>query len=262
MTTTQYAFSNSSTQAPDQLASLAACLDPVTTGILADLPVRASHHCLEIGPGAGSVAAWLADRVGPSGLVVAVDLDTSQLTIDGEIEIYQHDIRTGLPVDGPFDLIHARLVLVHLPERAQIFQQLVDALAPGGWLVLGEFGADPLRVTTTPTTADAHLFEKVTDALMGILQDHGVDLAWADQIHTTMAHAGLGDIHTVEHAESWPGGSAGARLHHSNSLQMQDQLLAAGLTIEDLDAFRTLMDNPAFSARSYRFVCSRGRKPE
>src|ERR1039458_7122444 len=40
-----------------------------------------------------------------------------------------------------FDLVHARLVLVHVPQRAQALAAMVAALKPGGWLLLEE--ADP-----------------------------------------------------------------------------------------------------------------------
>jgi 2-polyprenyl-3-methyl-5-hydroxy-6-metoxy-1,4-benzoquinol methylase len=41
--------------------------------------------------------------------------------------------------EGKFDLIHARLVLVHFAERDSVLRKLVAALKPGGWLVDEEF---------------------------------------------------------------------------------------------------------------------------
>jgi protein-L-isoaspartate O-methyltransferase len=255
-----YAFSNSSDQATTQLSSLAALLDPVTTRVLAGLPVKPGMRCLEVGAGSGSIAAWLAHQVGAAGRVVALDLDPSCLPPTPGVEIVQHDIRTGVP-DGPFDLIHARLVLVHLPERQIILQRLVDTLAPGGWLVLGEFGDTALYVYAAPNAADAELFTTVTDRLLDVLRGHGVDTAWADGSHSAMVAAGLREVRTVEHAESWTGGGPGCALHASNSLQKHSQLTDAGLSPETLAAFRVLMENPGFAARSYRFVVTAGRKP-
>lgn len=258
-----YAFSNSSDQAPDQLGSLEYFLDPVTTGVLDKLPIQPGERCLEIGPGRGSIARYLAGRVGPTGRVVAVDLDPSRLAPGGNLDIHRHDIRDGLPVDGPFTVIHARLVLVHLPERRDVVRMLVDALAPGGWLVLGEFGDQPTTVYNSPSDSDSDsdLYRRVIQTVQRVLEDHGVDIGWADDAHAAMREAGLGDIHVIEHAESWPGGSNGSRLHHSNTLQKQDELLAHGLTAAELDRFRELMADPGFAARSYRFVCTRGRRP-
>ena len=39
-----------------------------------------------------------------------------------------------------------------------------------------------------------------------------------------------------------------------------DQILATGLTVDELQRFRALMDMPALSARSYRVLCTRGQK--
>jgi ubiquinone/menaquinone biosynthesis C-methylase UbiE len=37
--------------------------------------VQPGWRCLEVGAGRGSMAVWLAQRVGPSGHVVATDVD-------------------------------------------------------------------------------------------------------------------------------------------------------------------------------------------
>src|SRR6202011_938573 len=46
-----------------------------------------------------------------------------------------------LDIDLPqasFDLIHARLVLMHIPERRRAIERMTSLLAPGGWLVVEE----------------------------------------------------------------------------------------------------------------------------
>lgn len=257
----QYAFSNSDPQAADQLAALEYCLDPVTTGVLERTGLQPGARCLEIGAGGGSIARWMAERVAPDGAVVALDLDTSRFVPSPGVELRQHDIRRGLPNDGPYDLIHARLVLLHLHEREYLLRGLVDLLAPGGWLVLGEFSDDPLQVVTCANPQDAELFHRVIRTLSSLLREHGADLTWARRLHVSMRDAGLADVHTVEYAESWTGGGPGAALHLSNSRQMRAGLLAAGITDAELARFQRLAQDPMFCARSWHFVCTRGRKP-
>ena len=41
--------------------------------------VQPGWRCLEIGAGRGSMAVWLAEQVGPSGEVVATDIDVTYL---------------------------------------------------------------------------------------------------------------------------------------------------------------------------------------
>lgn len=257
----RYAFDNSDTRAAGQLACLEQHLDPVTTGVLQQLPLPPHPRCLDVGAGGGSVSRWLAGQLGPGTRVLATDLDTSRLAAGDGLEVRRHDIRHGPPPGGPWDLIHARLVLLHLPGRRRVLDQLVASLAPGGWLVVGEFSRRPLSVLTAADDDDAAVFIRVIDALMDVLTAHGADLDWAHAVHPGMVEAGLTDVHTVEYAESWRGGSAGAHLHHVNSLQKHDDLRAAGVTGADLAEFRRVLADPAFAARSWHFVCTRGQKP-
>ena len=48
--------------------------DATTTRALAALGVASGWQCIDVGAGRGSIARWLAERVGPSGHVVAADL--------------------------------------------------------------------------------------------------------------------------------------------------------------------------------------------
>src|SRR5512140_775051 len=69
-------------------------LGPTTTRHLAELGVAAGWRCLEVGAGAGGVARWLVDRVGPEGRVVATDIDPRFLDAERHpgLEIRRHDI--------------------------------------------------------------------------------------------------------------------------------------------------------------------------
>ena len=98
-------------------------------------------RCLEIGAGRGSMAVWLAERVGPAGQVVATDIDTRYLArLDlPNLEVVQHNILDD-PLDalgpGSFDLVCTRLVLFWLAGRQeQAVHQMTACLRPGGWLI-------------------------------------------------------------------------------------------------------------------------------
>lgn len=249
----------------EQLSILQEYLDPITTGVLGELHLPDQARCLDLGAGGGSVTRWLASRVAPTGgEVVAVDLDTGPLRgLDGApgVRVRCHDLVNGPPPGGPWDLIHARLLLLHLPQRQRLLRQLVHTLAPGGWLVLGEFSDHPLTVLTAAHDTDAVLFTRVLDGLRTVLADHGADLGWAHRVHRELTELELSDVHTVEHAESWTGGDQATRLHHVNSVQKQDALQRLGFTTDELDRFRRLLTDPRFSARSWQFVCTRARRP-
>ena len=50
-------------------------LDPWTRGYLTTVGVAEGWHCLELGGGNGSIAEWLAAKVGASGSVTAIDIN-------------------------------------------------------------------------------------------------------------------------------------------------------------------------------------------
>ena len=261
--TDTYTFDNSDAHTLEQLDSIQRFLDPLTTARIEALDLPKDARCLELGPGFGSIAYWLAERVAPhGGSVAAVDLDTSRLRETPGLSVHQADVREGLPVEGPFDLIHARLVLLHLPLRREVLRRLVDVLAPGGWLVLGEFGEQPLRVHRAPSEADEALFAEVTRGLLDVIASHGGDMGWAHEAYGAMCDAGLTGVYATEHGESWTGGGTGARLYRVNVQQKRDEILARGFTPEQLDRYVELMGDPAFTAASYRFTQIAGRRPE
>jgi 2-polyprenyl-3-methyl-5-hydroxy-6-metoxy-1,4-benzoquinol methylase len=95
-----------------------------------------------VGAGGGSIAEWLAGQVGPDGRVLATDIDTrflEQLSHKKNVEVRRHDIVSDSLPERAFDLVHARLVLLHLPERDRVLGRMAAALKPGGWLLTEEF---------------------------------------------------------------------------------------------------------------------------
>jgi SAM-dependent methyltransferase len=111
-------------------------LDPISRKHLELAGVRDGWRCLDVGAGAGSVARWLAEQVGPHGRVVAADIDLRFLTdLPAEVEVLRHDILSDDLPEGGFDLVHCRTLLEHLPDPGVALGRMVRALRPGGRLV-------------------------------------------------------------------------------------------------------------------------------
>src|SRR4051812_45635908 len=113
-----YVFDNAWQEERRRLDAVEAGWDPITISNLQTIGVPSGWHCLEAGAGGGSIAAWLCDQVGPDGLVVATDLDPRFLTvIDApNLDVRRHDIVRDPIEASSYDLVHARLLLEHLPE--------------------------------------------------------------------------------------------------------------------------------------------------
>ena len=127
----------------DRFTAFAALFDPSTFRHLDGLGVAPGWRCWEVGAGGTSVVQHLSERVGPGGHVLATDINLSWAGVatSPNIEILEHDVAADPPPEGTFDLVHARLVLVHVPERDAALANMASALRPGGVLLVED--ADP-----------------------------------------------------------------------------------------------------------------------
>jgi len=143
-----------------------------------------------VGGGGGSIAAWLSQRVGSRGRVVVNDINTRFLETlhQPNLEVRRHNIVTNALPEASFDLVHARLVLMHLPEREAVLTRLVAALKPGGWLVDEEF--DALALRADPELISSEEVLKSVTAFHRVLTQRGVDLRFGRQLFTRCGHSG------------------------------------------------------------------------
>jgi SAM-dependent methyltransferase len=137
------------------LSLLEEVFDPASVERLERIGVAPGWEALDVGAGRGSIARWLARRVGPEGRVVVTDQDTDALESIDEpnVEVLRHDVlRDDLPGDS-FDLVHCRSLLSHLSEPRLAIDRMVGCLKPGGilltedsWLDVGLLSPDPVVV--------------------------------------------------------------------------------------------------------------------
>lgn len=259
----EYVFDNAAVQTEDRFQVLEAVYDKVSTERLAALGVAPGWRCLEVGGGGGSMAHWLAGRVGPEGHVLATDINPSRMGRAGDtVEVRQHDIVTDELPAGAFDLVHARLVLIHLPGRLQALRRIYDALKPGGLLVLDEFDCSYLPPLVTRDEASAALYTKATRAIHQLIDDLGGDPDWGRHALGALRETGFTGTAHRAYCESWTGGSDGARLHRANAVQVHDNLVGKGLLTEDeYQRFLALLDDPELVINSYLMYTIWGRKP-
>jgi ubiquinone/menaquinone biosynthesis C-methylase UbiE len=248
------------------------CLDtlynPRTFRFLDATGIRSGWHCLEIGGGSGSVAAWMAERVGPSGSVLVTDIDPrfvaeSTCRSLANVELRRHDIGIDPLPEAAFDLIHARLVLMHVPQRRQALERLARVLKPGGWLVIEDFEArlfDP----TLPVAhaADAERFNKVIRALWRLMDERGFDAEWPRRLYGRLKAAGLIEVGMEGHFAVREGGSPGAILAAATFAQVRSEAVARGLVTDaEVDAVLKRLNEPDFAVFSPVMLTAWGRRP-
>lgn len=262
MSDTRYVFDNAHEETRERFPALSDLYDDETIRCLQAIGVASGWQCLEVAAGGGSIAQWLAGQVGTSGRVLATDLDTRFLEslADPAIEVRQHDIARDPSPDRAFDLVHARLILVHLPERELALAKMVGALKPSGWLVCEEF--DSLSMPADPALHPQECALKAQAAMQRVMAARGANTRYGRDLTARMRALGLVDIRAHGRMAMWQGGSDGARLFRANFEQLREELLRIGLLTQDeldddlarLDDPRTLFPSPVMWT-----VC--GRRP-
>jgi SAM-dependent methyltransferase len=173
----------------ERLEGVAAAMDPATIRFLDQLGVGAGWRCIEIGAGVGSIAMWLADRVGTTGRVVATDIETRWLEALGrsDIEIRRHDIAEESLEPSSFNLVHARGVLCHLAKWREAMAHMVEALRPEGWLCLEETDWLTSGLSHPPTPA----IERFWGAVGELMTSGGGDPRVGRKLASELNEAGM-----------------------------------------------------------------------
>jgi len=264
----QYIFDNAAPQAGRRFESLEALYDAQTMRYLEDLGISAGWHCWEVGAGSGSIARWLAQRVGSTGHVLVTDIDLRHLSgltslAQANLELQRHDIGLDPLPEQEFDLIHARLVLIHVKTRQEALARMVAALKPGGWLVVEDFDSMIVEDRSFPMwgTPDAALIRKMFTAMNHLLAQRGHELGWGRKLYRRFRESGLVEVGMEGRFPVASGGSAGARLFRANFEQVQAEAFSAGLfTAEELDIFLALLDSPDFAFALAPMLSAWGRR--
>lgn len=133
-----YLFTHEDKRERERLSAIEVGLDPGTIESMKKIGVDVGWKCLEVGAGGGSIAQWLCQRVGPTGHVVATDLQTKFLEAleVPNLAVRQHDVSISDLEQNAFDLVSSRKVLEHLPDPSAAIRRMAEALRPGGWLLV------------------------------------------------------------------------------------------------------------------------------
>jgi SAM-dependent methyltransferase len=260
-TASPYALDNSSPEAAARFPALSRAFDAGTQRHLDAIGVAAGWRCLEVGGGGGSIARWLAERVGPTGHVLVTDIDARHLRFGGipEVEVRVHDIAQDPLPPASFDLVHARLVLLHVRDRETALASMVAALKPGGWLVDEEFDSsvfpDPARYPGE-TLLRTHL------GLARTLDERGVDRSFGRRLYGRLRALGLDHVAAEGRTVMWPAGSAGAAMMRANYEQLRSHMIDAGyVTQSEFERDVAALDDPDFLMPSPILWAVSGQKP-
>jgi len=264
MTRDAYKLDRDDREARRRLTRLEAAEDPGTIACLERIGVTEGWRCLEVGAGGGSIAAWLRDRVGAGGRVVATDLNTRFLDPlrAANLEVRRHDLREDALEVEAFDLVHARNVLVHIPERVAVMRKLAAAVRAGGWICLEE--PDVATDGPDPTVSESlkALYTRVTGAIYAHLREEGLDPSFGASLLGRLRALGFRSLHGEGRVRTYQGGSPESDSEHMRAFaQLKDAVVGEGrVSGVEYEEFLALPRNPSFAWREALTMTAWGRK--
>ena len=257
----QYVLDNSGKEAASRFQALANAFDAGTIRHLEDLGVGPGWQCLEVGGGGGSIAAWLAARVTPTGHLLVTDIDPRFLESLNlpNTEILRHNIVTDPLPEAAFDLVHARLVLMHIPEREATLARMTAALKPGGWLIDEEID---ISMFPDPASFPGEVHSKTFDAMLRVMDDRGVDHRFGRRLFGQLRALGLINVAADGRTSIWSVGSPGAALLRSNYEQLRGDMIGYGyVTEQEFERDLAQLNDPAFMMPSPIMWAAWGQRP-
>ncbi len=249
-------------QAEELAADSAALLDRVGLG-----PGQAA---IDLGCGPRGILDLLAGRVAPAGRVVGVDADPAHAAMAAEfaaarglssVDIITADARsTGLPT-GSFDLVHARTLLVNLPDPSAVAAEMMRLARPGGWVVSMEPDTEH-TLCYPPHPA----FHRLSEIFSVVYRRNGADPWIGRRVPELLRQAGLTDVGVQARAQAYPPGNSRRTLRLDLVRSMRPQVLEMGLAtaaeLDELDnAARAHLDDPHTVVIYGLLFLTWGRKP-
>jgi len=173
----------------------------MTRRYLVDAGIAPGMRVLEIGCGNGEVTQELAELVGPSGSVVALDRNEGGLALARtrmaeqgitQVDFAVADVTGDLSAldvlqGAPFDALAGRRVLMYLSDPAAVLNRLSGWLRSGSLVVFEETDSTMVPARTVPLAAH----DQVTAWLRSMLVAEGANPAMGFALPATLTEAGL-----------------------------------------------------------------------
>ena len=179
---------------------------PLSTA-LERLGLAEGWKCVDVGAGGGDVSVALAQVVGRTGRVYAVDVDPRRRDEIAALAAAHAQVlalsQAGeeLTLPEEVDLAFCRFLLLHVPEPLRVLQRMGAAVRPGGWVVAQEPITTAGRIGGRALSMEEARDQDVGAVLPALVGRAGLELvdAWAE------APAGAGPGPVAQYLEVMTG---------------------------------------------------------
>ncbi len=239
-------------------------LRPEAEALLAGIGLRPGDAALDLGCGPRGILRLLAAAVSPGGRVVGLDANPAHVAAAAQLagaEVIRGDARhTGLPA-ASFDLVHARTLLVTIPEPAEVLAEMVRLARPGGWVASQEPDVEH-ALCYPPLPA----WDRLWEIFRAAFTRAGADLHIGRRLAEMYRQAGLVDIQVQVHAGTYPVGHSRRSiipdLVRSLHPVIRERGLASAAELAEVDgAVRRHLADPGTLMMPHLMVAVWGRKP-
>jgi SAM-dependent methyltransferase len=233
--------------------------------------LRPGQAAIDLGCGPRGILDLLAEQVSPAGRVVGLDADPAHTAMAAEfaagrglssVEIMTADASsTGLAA-GSFDLVHARTLLVNLPDPADVAAEMMRLARPGGWVASMEPDTEYVRCYP-PHPA----FDRLCEIFTAVFRRNGADPWIGRRVAHLFRQAGLDDVQAEARVQMYPPGNSRRTIRLDLVRSMRPQVLEMGLAsaaeLDELDtAARAHLDDPHTVVIYGLLFLTWGRKPD
>ena len=149
----------------------------------------------------------------------------------GNVEVLTADARgSGLP-SGSFDVVHARTLLVTVPEPAVVAAEMARLARPGGWVVSVE--PDTQFIMCYPASA---AFDRISTFFPPVFSRNGADPWIGRRVPELLRQAGLEDVGVHVTAQAYPAGHTRRTIRLDLLRSIRPQVVEMGLaSVAELD---------------------------
>lgn len=245
-------------------------LAPDSKRLLDQLDIRPGDRAIDIGCGPQGILDLLSERVGARGRVVGLEQSESTVHLARQfiaendlrnVEVLQGDANaTGLP-KASFDVVHARLVLVNVPDPRRVVEKMVDLARPGG--VVASHEADwgrSFAIRRCLPGTDCRKFSKHTLGRTGLV------CSWEERRTNCSAPPVSSTFRLTRLFKVYPPGHNRRNILRDFLENVKDRILAENLMTETefherLTELQRHLDDPGVLVISHLFLQVWGRKP-
>lgn len=240
------------------------------TALLGRVPLGPGGVAIDLGCGPRGILDLLWERVKPTGRVVGVDADPNHVAMATEmvaarqlnnVEVVLADARhTGLPASS-FDVVHARTLLINLPDPADVVAEMFRLVKPGGWVLSFEPDCEA-SMCYPPHPA----YERLIEMSRVAFSRNGADWRMGRRVPELYSAAGLVDVHVEVRSDVYTKGQTRRTIRVDLIRSMRPQVLELGLADEhELERLFTEalahLDNPNTVVMPNLDFLVSGRKP-